>query len=487
MTARPDRLPPPPARGAALLPALALLISIAGCTTFSADGGFDAVSQAARERLGKDIVRVTDDQTRDTVARRVEELLARPLSVDDAVQIALLNHRGLQASFAELRISEAELVQAGRLPNPTFSMLRASRLEGGVRDYKIEQALTFNVFSLFTLPQVTKLERRRFEQTRHRVVLDMMELAADVRRAYFDAVAAGESRRYAGQVAQAADAGAELAARMAQAGNWNRLRLAREQGFQADAVLRQALAQQRLVAARERLTRLLGLWGAQTAFELPQRLPDLPAEPVDRPDVEQAALQQRIDIRMLREQTEALAANLGLTRTTRFINVLELGPARVLEGPRDSGYKNGYEVSLELPLFDWGGARVERAEALYRQSLDTVAQAAIEARSQVREAWHAYRSGYDVARHYRDDIVPLRKRIGDENLLRYNAMQIGVFELLADARAQIASVDGYIDTLKTFWIAQSDLEMVMVGRRSAASASSRSTVEAAVAAQPAAH
>jgi outer membrane protein TolC len=451
-------------RPALLATASLALLMLSGCASFSADGGFTPVSAIARNRLDKDLSWARTDADRDTIAQRVVELLAKPLSVDDAVQLALLNNRGLQASFAELSVSEADLVQAGRLTNPHFSMLRASKLEGGAREFKIEQALTVNIFALVTMPLVTGIERRRFEQTQRSVGLEMLRLAADTRKAYYVAVAAEESIRYATQVLEAADASAELARRMAQVGNWSKLQQAREQGFYADAALKRAIAERSALIGRERLTRLLGLWGQQIKFELPQRLPDLPKSATDLPDVEQMAISQRLDLQNVRAQVETLAKNLGLTKTTRFINVLEFGPARVLEGARDSDYKKGFEVSFELPLFDWGGARVTRAEAQYMQAIDLAAEAAINARSEVREAYHGYRSSYELARHYRDEIVPIRKRISDENLLRYNGMLIGVFELLADARSQITSVNSYIESLRDFWIAQADLEMSLIGK-----------------------
>jgi outer membrane protein TolC len=438
--------------------------TVAGCVGFSADGGFGSVEQTAREHLGRDVAWARSDADRGLIGGRVAELLARPLTVDDAVQVALLNNRGLQAAYQELGISESQLVASGRLPNPHFSMMRASHLEGGVREYKIEQALTFNVFALLTMPMALEVERRRFAQTQRTVSMEMLRLAADTRRAYYRAVAGEETVRYMRQVAQAADAGAELARRMAQAGNFSRLQQAREQGFLADAALALARAERAARADRERLVRLMGLWGAQTAFKLPERLPALPDQPRDLPDVERIAMSQRLDIAAARIETEALARNLGLARTTRFINVLELGPARVLEGERGDAYKTGYEISLELPLFDWGGSRIARAEAIYMRQIDRVAQAAIDARSEVRDAYDGYRSGFDVARHYRDEIVPLKKRVSDENLLRYNGMLIGVFELLADARSQITAVGGYIDALRDFWIAQADLEMALLGR-----------------------
>lgn len=452
------------------------LTGLAGCATFSNDGGFGSVEQTARERLGKEVKWARSDQERASLQARVNELLAKPLAVDDAIQLALFNNRGLQASFFELGISEADLVQVGRLPNPHFSMLRASRPENGIREYKIEQALTFNVFALITMPLAVEVERRNFAQTQRLAIIEVARLVADTRQAYFTAVAADESVRYLRQVKQAAEAGAELARRMAQAGNFSKLRQAREQAFYADAALNLARAELAATSSRERLARVLGL-ADRSAFQLPERLPDLPAAVDELPVQEQAALDQRLDLQAIRLETEALASNLGLSKATRLINVLEVGPARVLEGPRDSGYKKGYEISFELPLFDWGGSKVAKAEAVYMQALERAAEAATNARSEVRQSYHAYRTHYDIARHYRDEIVPLHKRISEENVLRYNGMLIGVFELLADARTQIATVNSYIETLRDFWIAEGDLQMAMIGKPSLSTAA-RATVTA---------
>ena len=445
---------------------IAFVLTVGGCATFSPDGGFDAVQDVTKSRLGKEVTWVKTESERDSVDARVAELLKDALTADNAVQVALLNNRGLQASFYELGISEADLVQADRFPNPHFSMLRASHLDGGVREYKIEQVLTFNIFALLTIPLAVEVETRRFEQVKRLVAMDVLRLAAETRQAYYQAVAAQEMVRYMRQVKDVADASAELARRMAQVGNWSKLNQAREQGFYADAALNLARAEQAEVTGRERLIRLLGLWGQQTAIRLPQRLPDLPGSADDLPEIEQQAMQQRLDLLAMRAEIDALAKNLGLTKTTRFINVLEFGPARVLEGTRDSPYKRGFEISFQLPLFDWGGARVAKAESIYMQAVNRAAEGAINARSEVREAYHAYRSAFDVAKHYRDEIVPIRKRIADENLLRYNGMLIGVFDLLADARAQIASVSSYIESLRDFWIANADLSMAMVGKPS---------------------
>jgi len=435
-----------------------LAAALAGCTTFSSDGGFGPVEQAAKDRLGKGLQWPRSDADRERVAARTNELLAQPLKADDAVQIALLNNRGLRASFHELGISEAEWVQAGRLPNPGFVFTR--KTQSG--DLEIERLFTINLARLIVMPMAVQMESRRFAQTQASVTMQMLSLASDTRRAYFITVAADESVRYLRQVMGAAEAGADLGRRMAQVGNWSKLQQAREQGFYSDAALNLARGVQAQTAARERLTRLMGLWGEQAAFQLAERLPDLPPQPDDLPNIEQLAMAQRLDVQAARLGAEQLASNLGLTKATRFINVLEVGV--INNSYNNAPNQRGYEIALELPLFDFGDTRLAKAEALYMQAVERTAEAAVNARSEVRQAYLGYRSAYDIARHYRDEIVPTKKRISEENLLRYNGMLIGVFELLADARSQIASVNGYIEALRDFWLARAELDMALIGK-----------------------
>jgi Outer membrane efflux protein len=462
------------ARIKALLLAGAALLG--GCSSFSPDGGLGVVQQTTQDRLGKQLVVAKTEAEQDTLAQRVADLLAKPLTADDAVQVALLNNRGLQAELQTLGITEAQVVQAGRLPNPGFAFGRKTQGD----EVELEYFLAANLARLLVLPLINELEARRFEQIQGIVALRVLAIATDTRKAYVQAVAAEETVRYMRQVMQAAEASAELARRMAAVGNFNKLQQLREQGFYADAALNQARAMQAQAAMRERLIRLMGLWGAQTAFALPERLPDLPGEPADQPDIERTAMAQRLDVLGAKLAAQQTAKNLQLTRTTRFVNVLEVGVSRSTfnEGPSE----RGWEIGLVLPLFDWGDARVAEAEAIYMQTVHRAAETAVNARSEVREAYGNYRSAYDIARHQRDHIVPLRKQIAEQNLLRYNGMLIGVFELLADARAQIASVNAYIESLRDFWVAQADLEMALIGKPSLAAAAG--AVKAAAAEAP---
>jgi outer membrane protein TolC len=438
--------------------AVAALLALTGCATLREDGGFSAVEQAVKERAAADTLwQRTEDQAR-TVRGRVQELLGKPLGPTEAVQIALLNNPGLQASFAEVGIAEADLVQASRWRGPTFSFARLRRHD----EVETERGVFFDVLGLLTIPLATRASESRLQATQNRAAAEALRIALDTRKAYFEAVAARETARYMGQVREAAELSAELARRMAGVGNLPKLALAREHAFYAETAAQLARARHAELAARERLARLMGLWGDDLRFELPDRLPDLPKTAREGGDLEAQALAQRLDVQGARRDAESLARSLGLTRATRFVSLLEVG---VLSNDETGEPRQrGFEIELGLPLFDFGGARTARAERLYMQSVNRTIETAVQARSEVRESYSAYRTAFDLARHYRDEIVPLRKRISEEMLLRYNGMLASVFELLADSREQVQAVNAYIDTLRDFWVAESDLQMALTGR-----------------------
>jgi len=444
---------------ATCLMGLLIPFALVGCATFSQDGGFGAVEKTAQGYIKQKPVWAITEAQSIANQQQLTTLLEKPLSIEDAVQVALLNNAQLQADFYQLQIAEADMVQAGRLPNPLFSMLFA-RNNG---DYKIEQVITMNVLALFTMPKATEIEKKRFAATQNTVTLRVLELAHQTRNAYINALAATESVNYLEQVKQTAEATAELAKRMNQSGNWSALDQAREQSFYADAAVDLARAENQCVQMDENLTQLLGLKN-RSDFKLPERLPDLPKSSESLKQVSAEDFSNRLDLQQTKQNTEALAQLLGLTKATRFVNVLELGPARMLEGRRGDPYKKGFSIGFELPIFDWGTARVKRAEATYMQAVNMAKAKAITAASEVRGSYNQYLTSFELAKQYRDEIVPLRKRILQENQLRYNGMLIGPFELLADARAQVLSVNSYLGALRDFWLAESNLDMSLIGK-----------------------
>ncbi len=439
------------------------VLALTGCASTAIDRNFEATRQFGREQFATDLRWLTTDEARGQAQADVDARLAQPLGADDAVQIALAYSPAFQAMLFEGAADTVSAVQSARLPNPVFAFERLVRNEAGARELEITRTLSVSVLDLLLLPARLRLADYRQQTARLALAGHVVEIAADARAAWINAVAAAQSARYFEQVKATADAGAELARRMQAVGNYSRLQRAREQAFSADAVAQLARARQAARSTREALVRALGLNDAQAAsLKLPDRLPDLPKAPRDEATVAQSAIGLRLDVQIARASLDFIAREQGLTRITSVVNGLEVGGTTKSES--NLARQKGYDLSLPLPIFDFGDARRAGAQAAYLAALNRAAQVAIEASSNVRQQYGAYRTAYDVARHYRDEIVPLRKTIAEENVLRYNGMLIGVFELLADAREQISSVVQAIEAQRDFWLAEAGLQTSLLGR-----------------------
>ncbi len=458
------------ARSAAAL--LAVAVATSGCASFSPDGGMLTVGAAASTELGTDAVKIRNERDAAAVAARVKSLLAKPVSASSAVQIALLNNRGLQAAYNELGISEAQMVEASMPPPPTIALARL--LGGG--GFEIERQIVQNVLALLTLPRRREIAEARFRQAQMRAVEATLRTAADARRAYYRAVAAKQAAKFLEEARLSAEALSDLAKKLGETGAMAKLEQAREHVFHAEVTGQLASARLRERTERERLVRALGLWGVNTAFRLPDKLDAMPAKPRSTAVVEREAVARRVDLIIAQMEIDILAKQLGLTRTTRFINVLEVGGMSTSEKESkteggevvsDSVKRRGLEVEFQIPIYDFGESRVRLAEETYMQAVNRLLERAVNVRAEAREAYQTYRGAYDIAKHYEREILPLRQIISDETMLNYNAMIRDLFELLADARARIQANVQAIDARRDFWIATVDLHTAVVGGRGA--------------------
>jgi outer membrane protein TolC len=410
-----------------------------------------------------------------TAAQRAEHaavaqrLLSQPLDQAAAVQLALVNSPQLQALLAQHWADAAGAAQSGRIANPKFTFERSTSPD----EVDIGRSLGFGLLELLTLPARHANAKRMVERVRLQLGGDVVDTVTAVRQAWVRAVAAQQTLGYAKQVQAAAQASAELARRMQVAGNFNRLDRARQQLFYADASSQLAAAQNHAAVQREALVRLLGLTDAQSArLQLPQRLPDLPAQARSPQDVARAALAGRLDVQLAQAALDQAAAAQGLGRVSSFTDI-EIGVRRDTRFDNAHGSATpvqGYEISLTLPVFDWGGVRRDAMQAQTLAAANHLEATVRQAASSLRESYGSYRTALDVATHYRDEVVPLRRTISDERLLRYNGMLLGVFDLLADAREQIASVVASIAAQQQFWLADAALQAALVGRPSAVAA-----------------
>lgn len=435
-------------------------LTLGGCASWNEQTFHESLHAQLTPHLGEaatTLRRQPDDEAVRAAQTQADVLLQTPLDVDAAVRIALLRHRGLQARLHALGVTEAERLQAAGWPNPRMSVSRLKR--GSERE--TEWSLGFELGHWLLRPWISDLEDRRLAAERQQVTLAVLEHLTQVRQSYYAAVAAEQLWRTLTRLHEAADTGSTLARRLEQSGNFSPAQRAREQAFAAEGRLNLIRARLAAQVSRERLARDIGLGDRSDAFRLPDALPTLPKQLPERPELEQEALAQRLDVQAAREHVERSARELGAGRLRGWVNALEVSALR--NTSNEAATQTGWEVSFELPLFDWGGARHARAEALYGQQMHWAAQIAQEARSQVREAEAARRSAWQIARQYQDELLPLAREVSHQNLLRYNGMLIGVFELLADARTQMNTLTESIQAQRDYWIAQSTLDQALRG------------------------
>ena len=446
----------------------AAALVLAGCASVNFDQAVGQTNQTASAFTGGKLALSQTAEQNAARSKLSSELLSKPLSSDDAVQLALSNSPAVQALLAQSWTDMSAANQAGRISNPIFKFERVTFKD----ELELGRILSFGLLDLLTLPRRQAIAQSQVAQATVQLSANVVEQVTQVRQAWVRAVASSQVLQYASQINTTAEASAELAKRMQQVGNFNKLQRARQQVFYADSVAQLASAQHSALAAREALVRLLGLTDAQaTLLKLPDRLPNLP-KGVRAPDiVSSTALEQRLDVQLARGQLDAAGKAQGLNLLTSLVDVeLDIIRSTTFDnggGVGQASPKRGYELGIRLPIFDWGNARRDAMNARSLAAANRYESTVRGATSQLRESYSAYRTAYDVARHYRDEIVPLRKTMAEENLLRYNGMLIGVFELLADTRDQISSVVAAINAYQQFWLADAALSASMTGKPTA--------------------
>jgi outer membrane protein TolC len=444
---------------------------LAGCATnaeFSArDAGFSGV-KGKTAVLAKETVWVQNSEQAERTSARVGTLLSagKTLDAERAVQIALLNNKGLQAAYADLGDASADVWQTTMFQNPTVSIGLTGIGTPGLEAYRaIEGTLATNLLALATHGRNVDLAKVRFEQAEMNAAMKTLELAANTRRAWVNAVAATEAVSQLEQAQQAADAASELARKLGESGAMAKGGQAREHAFYAEIAGQTAQARLAARLAKEELTRLMGLWGGDTAYKLPGRLPPLPKKLIDSDVIETQALDQRLDLKVARLELKATAKSYGLTEATRFVTDLEIVSGFEAEREKDGKTKTTAtkELDFAIPIFDSGKARMRKSELAYMRAANLLAEKSVNVRSEARSAYEAYRSTYDIARHYRTSVVPLRTKIEEQSLLTYNGMISNTFELLTDTRDKINAVQLSINAKRDFWLAAANLTSAVYG------------------------
>jgi outer membrane protein TolC len=449
--------------------------------------GFAVVSTQTNTAIGKRTAFAQSQSENESLKREVQSLVrGKRLGADTAVQVALLNNKGLQAAYANVGLSAADAWQQSTPENPVVSigLLGIGAPELGA--YRaIEGLFRANVLDATTRKQRVLIADSAFQQAQQSAVNETLSLANQTRVAWINAVAAFETVGYLTQAKKTSDAGSELARKLGETGALNKAGQAREQAFNAE--LAGQLAQARLNATRskEELTRLMGLWGGDVNFTVPDALPALPKSVGKISNLEAKALNNRVDLRIAKLGLAAQAAAFGLTDQTRIVSDLEVVGGAELErevgdhGDIEKSVTPQVEVEFAIPIFDSGKARMRKAELSYLQAANVLAEKAVNVRSEVRGAEAAYHASYKIARHYRDVVVPLRTTVEEEGLLSYNGMITNTFELLTDVREKLAAQLEAANAKRDFYLAQAELTAAIYGGGSGSAGASEGAAIAA--------
>ena len=431
-------------------------VALAGCAHVDPNPAFRELVNTVHLRTGKR-VQWNRGTAQDAEAQAaVASLLRHPLTADAAVQVALLNNRNLQATYEELGIAQADLVETGLLRNPIFTFER--RLPGQA----LEADLLKEFIDILLLPLRKRIAAAQFEAAKLRVGHEILKTAAEVRAAFYEHQGDQQLVDLRKTVAEATERSAETALRMNQAGNLRNLDLATEQASHAQAKIELAKTQSEAVQTREKLNKLMGAFGTQTNWTVAPRLSGLPGSEVSTAQLESRAIQQRLDLAAARQQFIAEARARGIARAEAILQGAEFGGhyEHEIEG---SVYSIGPSVNVPIPIFNQGQPASARASAKMRQAEQRYLALAADIRSDVRAARDKMLLSRRQVEYFKSTALPTRTRVTEESQLEYNAMQIGPFQLLQAKQEEVKTGAESVEALRDYWVARAELEKAVGG------------------------
>ncbi len=442
-----------------------ILFTTIGALAVSALGApkeppFRPVERAVKERTGLAVRWQQNAEAREESLRTVRGLLKRPLTVNSAVQIALLHSRELQATFEDVGVSAADLREAGTWKNPAFdlSVRFPDRAPSGAN---WEEAVAFDLLDLLMIPLRKRVAAAHLAAAQLRVADEVVKLVADVKSAVRVLQADETLLAHRASIADISGTGLELGQRQHEAGNITDLALAEHQSAYNSARLELAMAEAMQREHREKLNRLLSLWGGDTAWKIGGALPALPEKDVGLRGLETLAVSQRLDLAAAHGELSGIVRALGLTKSYRYIGALTFGVDT--ERNPDRSNVTGPRLSLEVPIFNQGQARIARGEAELRRAERKLEALAIGIRADVRELHDRLAAKREVTRFYRDELLPGRKAISAAMLLHYNGMLIGNYALFTARSEQIEAEHKGIEALRDYWTTRAELERAVGG------------------------
>ena len=442
------------------LPLLAAALALGGCAAVRPQAAFDDVRQTLAGRTDVEVAWATGSAEDAAVQAEVGRLLADSLTADAAVQVAVLNNRRLRATYEDLGVAQAALVQAGLLGNPVFSGEALFPL-GGADATNLGFGAALGFLDVFAIPLRRSVARDRYQAARRRVAEAVLDLAVETRVAFVQAQAARLRVEMQRRAVANAQAGYQAALLLREAGNVPSVELLAEQALYEQARLDLVAAQALAAERREALARRLGVFGPEAEFTVAGVLPTVPDEDLDLTGLESQAVAASLALEAARLDAAAVSRQLGLTGLETALPGLEAGAVAERE---DGEWRAGPEAEVVLPLFDQGQARRAGARSELRRRRAVVYATAVDVRSAARVLALRLAARARVARQYQTVVLPLRAEITAQTVRQYNAMQTGVFGLLQAQAAEVDAARRYADALAGYWTTRAEVDALRQGR-----------------------
>jgi cobalt-zinc-cadmium efflux system outer membrane protein len=439
---------------------LGLVLLSNGCASTSTDEELRDMSKLVQDRTGQRIHWDNGDASDERVDRALHRILARELDVDDAVRVALLDNATLQATYEDLTIAKADLVQAGLLKNPSIGGGLEFPIAGNVATGG-NLSISEDFLDLFTIAARRKIAGLALERAKLRVSDAVVRTVYDVETAFYSLQAAEQILAMRRAILETSSAGVDIASRQHAAGNISDLDFANQQTANEELLTQVLRSEGEVVAARENLTRLMGVWGADASYKVKVKLPELPAQdpPVDH--LESLAMRRRLDLLAAISEEDEIAHALSLAKTSRFLPDATVGATYERAPERYSTL--GPNASLELPIFDQKQASVARLEGEHRASIARKNGLAVNIRSEVRAAAGRLTIARAIVERYSKIVLPLREQVVSLSQQQYDAMLIGTYQLLQSKQNEVTAYRELIEALRDYWIARADLERATGG------------------------
>jgi cobalt-zinc-cadmium efflux system outer membrane protein len=438
---------------------LLLVLLVSGCARLPRDAGFSDVEQLVAGRTRETLHWRGFTIEEEALEATVRELLKEEFTVHQAVRIALLNNASLQATLEELGISRAELVQAGLLRNPLLSASLRFPDRGSGTNLQISLVQEF--LNVLSLPLRRRVAAARFEQVKLRTADAALTLTADVKVAFYSAQGRSQLLENRRMIEEVTELSFDAARGLHRAGNITDLALARQSAGFEQARVERMHAEADVDLARGKLTALLGLDPLEE-FALAPQLPDLAEGEIPREGLKERALAERLDLAAARLEEEVVTERLGGARLAAIQP--DLGVGVETERETDGTWLTGPGVSVNVPLFDIGEGAVAAERGRLRQARLQAAALEVQVRNEADQAYRQLLAARNRAEHYRRVLLPLHAAMVDETQLQYNAMHVGIFELLAAKEEELEADGAYVQTLQDYWIAHAGLARVVGGR-----------------------